>query len=475
MKLGASVAVYSLATLIARSGQVAMLVVFPYFLSPAQYGVLGLLNAIAAFVNMLPLEVSQGMARNIADSEGIERAGIIGTAWWFTLGVMLAGGLVMLIAAPVFSQLLSAGSDITLYLRLAAGFFIATTLVYFTQTLFRWDMRVWDFLWASIAQAFLPLTMAVAGAFLVTDRLAGTIGGQAAGMVLVLIWSLWRLKGALWARFEPVYLRAMLAFSLPLVPASLAILLGVYGSRFVVNEQMSLTDVGLFFFASQLATIPSLAILGVQAALMPHVYSNHANAETPAMVAQVLEIVAAFGLLLTLGMGLLANAVLTVLGYGQYAAVGPIVTIMAPAFLMQQMYIFGPGFALARRTMEQMYVAILGGVSSIAFSIALVKPFGLVGGALATLCSAALFLVVWLWRASVHYPIPFRPGRLAAACALFAVAAIAGLTASSGQLPMLIALLFGFAVGSVLLGLGHLGTLRQMIGDRLRSMEPPVS
>ncbi len=472
MRFGASVAVYSVATLIARSGQVAMLAIFPFFLSPTQYGVLGLLNAVAAFVNMLPLEVSQGMARNLADSEGTERASFVGTAWWFTLLTMAGGGIVMLVAAPTLGGWLSADTDIAIYLRLAAGFFVATTLVYFTQTLFRWEMRVWDFFWASVAQALLPLGLAVAGALMADDRLAGVIAGQTIGIMLVLAWSLWRLRGALWARIDRAKLSDMLRFSLPLVPGSLAVLLGVYGSRFVVNDEMPLSDVGRFFFASQLATIPSLVILGVQAALMPHVYAHHQHPDTPRLVSRVFEIVTAVGLLMALAMGLLIDPVLHAFGYDRYAGVGLIVLLLAPAFLMQQMYIFGPGFALARRTIEQMWVAILGGVSSVAFSVAMVKPFGLVGAALATMTSAALFLGIWLWRSGRHYPVPMRGVRIGLALLVFAALAAVGFEVAGGGVFAGVGLVLVFALAVAALGLVHLAPLRGAIAARRNARKP---
>ena len=304
------------------------------------------------------------------------------------------------------------------------------------------------------------------------DRLAGVIAGQTIGIMLVLAWSLWRLRGALWARIDRAKLSDMLRFSLPLVPGSLAVLLGVYGSRFVVTDEMPLSDVGRFFFASQLATIPSLVILGVQAALMPHVYAHHQHPDTPQLVSRVFEIVTAVGLLMALAMGLLIDPVLHAFGYDRYAGVGLIVLLLAPAFLMQQMYIFGPGFALARRTIEQMWVAILGGVSSVAFSVAMVKPFGLLGAALATMASAALFLGIWLWRSGRHYPVPMRGVRIGLALLVFAALAAVGFEVAGGGVFAGVGLVLVFALAVAALGLVHLAPLRGAIAARRNARKP---
>jgi O-antigen/teichoic acid export membrane protein len=415
MKFVVSVMVYSVAMLIARTGQVAMLVIFPLLLSPTQYGALGLFVAISALVNLLPLEVSQGLARHLSEASPEEKLLYSGTAWRFTIGVLAVAAVLALVWSHPLSRLVTSQAGILPAFYGAIAFFFATTALYFTQAQFRWEMRPRDFLWASIAQAALPFGLALAGALLAADRLAGVLLGQAAGLGLILAWSIWRLRRSLLGRFDLAKLIEMLRFSLPLVPGSFAIFLGVYAARLVINDKMALADVGLFTFASQIATIPSLAILGVQAALTPYVITHFRAPETPELVGRLFEVVVAGGLWLSLIFGLGAGPAIERFGNPAFAPATALVLILAPAYLMQNLYIFGPGFIIARRTVEQMWVSIGGGVAAVGLSYWFVSIAGLVGAALATLGSALLFLGSWLFLAGRHYPIPIRWARIAAA------------------------------------------------------------
>ena len=339
-----SVVTYSAATMIARSGQVAMLIVFPFLLSPAQYGVLGLFIAVSALVNFLPLEVTQGMARHLPDAAAEERPSFSSTAWQFTLAVLIIAAAIASICAPILNRLLTGVAELLPAFRVAVAFFFVTTALYFTQAQFRWEMRPRDFFWAAIGQAVMPIGLALVGVLLLPDALVGVVLGQAAGLGLVLIWSAWRLRHSLKGSFDRIKLGAMLRFSLPLIPGSLAIFLGIYAARLVLNDKMALADVGVFTFASQIATIPSLAVLGVQAALTPYVLSHHREAETPELVGRTFEVVAAGGLLLTLVFGLGVGPAIEWFGSPAYEAAAPLVLILAPAYLMQMLYILVPAF-----------------------------------------------------------------------------------------------------------------------------------
>lgn len=454
-----SVVTYSAATIISRSGQVAMLIVFPFLLSPAQYGVLGLFIAIAALVNLLPLEITQGLARHLSDADQMDKNSYSATAWSFTLAMLIAAGIVAGIFAPTLNRLVTGDADLLPIFYAGLGYFVMTTALYFTQAQFRWEMRPREFFLASIGQALLAFGFALAGALLLTDRLLGVVLGQAAGLALVFFWSAWRLRQSLLARFDRTKLVSMLRFSLPLVPGSLAIFLGIYAARLVLNDKMPLAEVGVFTFASQIAAIPGLTILGVQAALTPYVLKHHREAETPELVGRLFELVAAGGLLLTLIFGLGAGPLIAMFGNSDYDGAGALVIVLVPAYLLQMLYVFGPGFMIASRTFEQMWVSIVGGGAAVGFSYWFIAEFGLIGAALATLASAALFLASWLVLAGRYYPIAVRWTQIAIAVAL--TIGLAALAWPYGPGVRALAILLAFPAFWIL-GLSNVGVIRRL-------------
>lgn len=470
------VATYTAAQMVTRGAQVAALLIFPLLLSPSEYGALGLIVAAAALVNVVaPLEVTQGLVRYLPTASPGDKPALSASAWWFTLVAVLVTAIAGLLAAPVLSAALFGASGYEPVFRTAVMFFAGNALFYFLLNQCRWEFRVADYVVMSIAFAGLTLGLGLALAVQWRDALLGAITGQAIGALAVVAYGMVKLRSALWHRPNAVRTRQMLRFSLPLVPASLAVFAAIYASRLIVNDKLTLADVGLFTFASQVATIPSFVILGLQAAVTPFVMARFAEARTPPLLARLFEGVVCIGLLAALGIAFFIGDILRTIGNHSYAGAAPLVMILAPAYLIQQLPIFFPGFAIAERTGLQMVVAITSAVIVVAANYALIDALGLAGAALATLLSALAFLSSWVVLANRFYPIPVRWPRVAALAAAGAAAAWAesGLQVSKewltgwGALAVKPALLLAVAGAALALDLVAIRTLADQV-RRLR-------
>jgi O-antigen/teichoic acid export membrane protein len=302
--------------------------------------------------------------------------------------------------------------------------------------------------------------------------LVGLVLGAGSGVAL----GLQRLSPTLGIGIDPAKLKRMLSFSLPIVPGSVAILLSTYASRFIINDLLSLTDVGLFTWASQLAAIPALLLLGVQSALTPLVMKHHPDPQTKAIIARSFEVIVAVELLLCLGLGMFTPEFIRQLGYSRYSGAGPLVMLLAPAYLMLQLYVFAPGFAVAERTGLQLSVSIVGAISAVVLNYLFVTAAGLAGAAAATLVSSALFIGSWFVLSHRLYPVPvnwLRLGLLIAAAA--ACAAMATFVTPDGVVRTMLfkaLLLFLLAALAASLGFARIWRLKQLIAlrPRLRRM-----
>jgi O-antigen/teichoic acid export membrane protein len=451
-------AIYTVSNLLTRGTLVFALVLLPLFLSPAEYGALGMLLAIAALVNLtVPLEVTQGLARFHGASPPEERVALTATAWWFTL---LTLGLAMLAAFAMAEPLcLFVLGDLRFLpaFRIAIIFFALNGLFYFLQNQFRWEFRISGYVSVSLLQAVLTLGLSVALAATYELPLAGVVIGHAAGAAAAVAFGVLALRRSLWAMPRLSRLRKMLVFSLPLVPGGLATFASIYASRLILNGMAELSEVGIYTFASQIATLPSITIIGVQAALTPLVMAHHEDPRTPSAIARMFEGFVAIGVLAWLGIGLFAPELILHFGNPDYAPAGPLVLLLAPAYLMLQMYIFAPGFLVANRTMLQMWVCIVGGLAAVVASYLLIKPFGITGAAIANLAGAFLFIGLWFALSQRLYHVPIRWARiwLAAIAALITAGAATLLDPAAPAFSLLVkaGLMLGLAAALVALGL----------------------
>lgn len=460
--------IYTVANLASRGALVVSLLILPHLLTPAEYGALGMVAVIAAFAYVVvPLEISQGLARYYATAGSDTRSSLAGTAWLFTLGSLaVAAVAAWLLATPISRTLLGSAAFADAF-RIAIAFIAVNAVVLFLQNQCRWEFRVVDYVWISVGFAATSLGFSILLAMLMPDALVGALTGQVIGGGIFALAGAWRLRAILFHRPGGVELRRMLAFSLPLVPASIALTAGVYASRMFLNGFADLAEVGIFTFASQIATMPGLTILGIQAALTPLIMASHAKPETPPAIARLFEGFIGIAGLVCAGFGLFAAPAIQLFGDPLYLPAAPLVMILAPAFLGLQLYIFSPGFAIAERTRLQMTVTIVGTGLGVALSYGLTRAYGMTGAAWSTLIGAILFIALWFALSRRLYPVPIRWRRVIAFLACWAAVGIVDANLPSLSMVTLVAaklmLLIGLAIAVPTSGLLSIVIMRSAL------------
>ncbi len=419
--------VYGLTNIAARGALLVSLLVLPAILAPADYGALAMLTLVGNLAGVVvPLQVAQGLARHYGAAAGqAEKDRYASSAWWFTVGAQLAFlALGQALAEPATMWILGDAGYVPA-VRVALIVMVLNSLFFFLQSQFRWAFRPGDFVAASLTYSFLTLGLSIGLALVWPVPLVGVFVGQAAGAAVAVVWAAWRLRAHILAPPRGAPLRQLLAFAAPLVPAALSVALISYSARIVLNDLGSLADVGVFALASQIATIATLAIVGLQAAMTPLVTVHHADPATPAALGRVFQAFCAAAVVVCLMLGLFAPEAIDWLDDPEYARAGPLVLLMAPAVLLVERYIFAPGFWIAKRTGLQAALSALAAALAFALAYLLIGAFGLVGAGLASLASALFFFSSWWMVSRRLYPIPVAWLRLLLFLAVAGAAAAA--------------------------------------------------
>src|SRR5205085_147501 len=134
----------------------------------------------------------------------------------------------------------------------------------FVQNQFRWDFRPRDYTIVTLLFSLTTLALSIGLAAILSNALTGVLLGVVVGTAAGVATGIYRLRGTLGLEADWAKLRRMLGFSVPLAVSGAALFVSTYASRYVLNAMLSLTDVGLFTWASQLSTIPAILLLGIQ-------------------------------------------------------------------------------------------------------------------------------------------------------------------------------------------------------------------
>jgi O-antigen/teichoic acid export membrane protein len=422
-------AVYTLGTLITRGLGFLLLPFYTRALPPEAFGLLDLILAAGVLVNLVvPLETPQAVARMWNERDvGAPRRTLAGTGVLFALFGYSAFVVVAWPAAGVLAGAVGA-PDEDGKAAVRAGIAAAATngLLVVVQAQFRWALDARAYATAAVGFGLLTLggmALLVAGG---TTSVAAVLWVQAGAAAVVAVASAVTLRADIDWRLDRVELRRMLAFSLPLVPAGIAVFATLYVQRFVLNAHASLDEVGHFGIASRIASIATLALIGVQAALTPLVYAHHAEPRTPARLARLFELFCAGAMLLCLVLALFGADVLALLATPAYTAAAPLIAWLAPAALLGQMYVFAPGIPLAKKTGWQLGLTAASAAIGTLLALALVPRWQSLGAAVAACAAAFAFFATWFALGQRLYPLPVRGVRLMFAVIAYLAALAAG-------------------------------------------------
>lgn len=398
------------------------LLLFPFLahhFSPHQYGIIDILALVGILANLtVALEVNQGLGRHFVDASERERVNYASTALLFTVGAYTFFAAIALpLATPLTHVLLAPGVDPWIT-RVAIVWIWVAGIVYLAQDQLRWRMRPRAYGLVAVMTATVTAGSTVV---LVLGFGVGVIGaliGQLAGALAAAVVVFWLSRRAYALRFDRRKLGVMLAFSLPLVPASIGVFLNGFADRLVLQHAGSLSDVGVYGVAFRIATVVALLLAGFQGAATPLILARHAQATTRDELARIFRLFSAVALIAFLVVSLFADTEVRVLASAAYARADILVPYLFMSALLFGAYIFAPGLTIVKRTGTFAWISVSAGLLNLGLALALVPPLGILGAGLATVASSAWFFVLTMFFSQRHYAVGHDWMRLGAALAV---------------------------------------------------------
>lgn len=383
--------VYTVATVVQLSASLITLPIITRLLSPGEYGTV----ALAVLVQLLFGAVSSVGLRSVlsrtyfAEADGpAESRRLILSATLLSIAVTTVAEL----TSPLWLGLLGHVDD-RLALRIALLAAVPSTLTALCQAYLRACGRPAAFLTLAFVSALggqvtgIVLTASVPGAD-ATTFIAGLTGGYiAAGLIGIWLLRLWRDRLA-----SRRSLRESLVIGLPVLPHDIAWTVLALGDRAVIQRIDGSTAVARYQVAYTTGALALTLVSSIANAWMPIVYSAgdkhrwRVHNETLAAVQMLAGAVAA-------GLALAGPPLLRVVAppsYHEGQLAGVIALVAASAFPWA---VYGGATQVLlwyKRTRPLAWITPLVAVVNIALVAVLLKPFGLVGAASATLVAYCL-------------------------------------------------------------------------------------
>ena len=413
-RLAKQSAIYGLGSMVSRLLAVILLPLYTHYLTPADYGKVGVLTAWSAvLVILLRAGISTAFFRFYFDAKDDRgRIRLVRTSFWFTMA-MATGGLVLGLAFA--EQISRAFNDV------GTGLVIATLVGVWAQmnyeqltSLFRVEQRALAFGLASVANVLVTVVAMVVFVAVFHWHALGLIVGNFTGTLAIYLVLLGYRRYQLGLEFDRHLLREMNRFGMPLVPSALALWAINFLDRFLLLWLKGKPAVGIYTIGVQISSAIAFLLFAFRTAWPAYAYSIEDDREAKTTYAFVLTYLLFICCWLSAGLGLLAPWVVDLLtSKASYAGaertVAPL-CFSVTAFAAYTVVAIGVG--RARRTQFNWVVTGAAAVLNVGLVFLLVPPYGIFGAALASLVAYVAMFFGMLWNAQRVFPVRYQWRRL---------------------------------------------------------------
>lgn len=403
-------AIYAIPSFVSRGLSLFLIPLYTRVLDPSDYGALDLITVFAGIVNLtVAFEISQGVARFYsAEPDPSRKTGYASSAFWFTVVCYLTFLILSFLFSNEISPLVMGQVGFEGDFKIGLFYIFFSGLVFFIQNQLRWEMKSKSYALVSLIFTLVTAAFCIWLAYFKNEGLIGLLWGMVWGAVVAALVGIWLLRKSIPLKINRELLAEMLKFSIPLVPASLAVWVSGYIDRLMISHFLSLSEVGLYGIGFRLASLITLVMVGFQAALTPLVYTYHQNPETPAQLAKIFRFCLAVSLILFAGINLFVNEILSLFTQPSFYGASKVVIYLVPSILLAQMYIFAPGIFIAKKTHYVLWINVFGALVNTLLNYLMIPVLGFVGAGLATLIGNGLVFALYMIFSQKYYPIPHK-------------------------------------------------------------------
>jgi O-antigen/teichoic acid export membrane protein len=409
-------AIYGLGGLVSRFVALLLLPLYTRYLTPADYGAVETLVALAAILaTILRLGIASAFFRFYFDStDTAHRQRVVRTSFWFTMTMATIGLVVGLAFAGQISEWLFDTHDRATLVRMA--FVLLWAQMNFEQmtALFRVEERAVAFTIATLANLVITVGATIVFVVVLDWGATGVIAGNFTGTLVVYAVLLAYRHEQLGLTLDRPLLRRMNHFGLPLVPSMLALWMLNFGDRFFILKLADASEVGVYSIGSRIASAMVLLLTAFRAAWPAFAFSIEDDEHARRAYSYVLTYLLFVASWAALALGLLAPWIVEWLTTPAFYGASDVVALLSFGAVAFAGFIV-VSIALGRTKRTQFNWVVTGGaaVVSVTLNLLLIPRHGIVGAGIANLCAfTVMFLGITWWSQRVFW-VPYQWRRVA--------------------------------------------------------------
>lgn len=407
--------VYGLTSILSRFIGFLLLPLYTRILTPADYGVLNIVNTTIFLLTMfvvLALDSASSVFYWDKEYQGKEQP-IFSSWFWCQFITSLFFAILLASAAPLLSRGLFKTEIHAPIFELAALILPVSVIPTMIWNWFRLHRKVWS---TTIFVGISTLMQIGITVYFITYLRIGTMGFFGAQVITNTFMSmigLYYLRSYILPKyFDKVLLLKMLRFSLPMIPAAIAFWLLNSANSYFIQLFRGEKEVGLYQIALNIASIMSIVIGSFTQAWGPFAFSIRENEGSHNFYANIFLFYTALTSIMAFLLAVFSPEILTVITQPSYYGAAYIAGLLAFNTVLGGVnYVAVLGLNFVKNMKPYSAAIIVGGIVNALLMLFLIKYFGKEGAAVIMLICNFMITSYIFYHAQKVYFIPYSFGK----------------------------------------------------------------
>lgn len=389
--------VYFLGNIISQALAFFALSIFTRYLSPEEYGIYNYTNSIMSFLLIFSvLSLNSFVLRHYFELKTAEdQKRLFGTFFLFILGFGILLLFLEFLVIPAFIR--SCGIKVPFHPYFSAAIVINFFEIFLVIPLAYYRVRreAWKYLFLTASKAVLTilagLTLVVLGKMGLMGRYYGALG---VGFIFSVI-SLGLLFKNTRMRIDWTMIKKGLAFSLPLVPSSIASIAMVSLDRIMLERFVSVSELGIYSVGAVLGTALIFVIRSFYQAIEPEIFQSLDYAGFEQRIVRLKNNFLYVLLFVGCLMIVFCKEVVAIMVSKEFYSCYKVIPVMVAASLFKGSEVLvGTTLCAIKKTMYEPLSVVLALIVNFIGNLILIPHFGIMGAAFASLIAFWTLLVL---------------------------------------------------------------------------------
>jgi O-antigen/teichoic acid export membrane protein len=381
-----------------------LLPVYTRFLTPSDYGILEALVTTSSIITIfLIFGMDNSLFRFSFDAKDEQyQKRVLATVSIFLWSLAILVTLILVLNADFISRLMFHHGGYTILVDITIVSAAVAAIYKIPMSMFRIHNQPTKYTVISVVQVLLTCSLCIFFVVFLKKGVLGVMAGTLMATTVATLLAYHLIRGHVSPGFSFGLLKSMLKYSIPIIPAGLALWILSLSDRYFLLAYSTTTELGLYSIGARFASIVSLAITAFTLAWPQAAFSvlGEDQHNRNKLYARTLTYFMFAGCSIVLALSLFGNELVALMTTEEFFGGAKVIPILGLGLVFNGCYtIFAIGMNITKKMRAIFLVTAIPAGLNLVLNYFLIPPYGMMGAAWATLISYVLMAFL-SWRAS---------------------------------------------------------------------------